>query len=240
MEIFEERCSVPETGMGPGDLFRLVQKVSGDHCRAIGYGEAVMEEKGLMWVITRHALRLLRPLQPFDALLLRTWPGPTRHGMCPRWYRIESPEGELLGTGCAIWSVVDRVSRKMVNPGERGVEIEPLVNALEGERPKAPRRLPVRHSANYTVPAEVLDENGHMNNTRYYDLAEECLGTRGRPLRSAMAEYSAEARQGDLLRLSWGEEDGLFCFSGENESGPAFRMNLEYWDFCAIQSPSGD
>ena len=75
MEIFEERCPVPETGMSPGDLFRRIQKLSGDHCRAIGYGEAVMEEKGLMWVITRHGLRLLRPLEPGEELLLRTWPG---------------------------------------------------------------------------------------------------------------------------------------------------------------------
>lgn len=230
MEIFEERCLVPREGMSPGDLFRLIQKLSGDHCRAIGYGEAVMEEKGLMWVITRHAVRLLRPLEPGEELLLRTWPGPTRHGMCPRWYRIESGEGELLGSGCAIWSVVDRVSRKMVSPAERGVEIEPLVNGLEGERPRAPQRLPAGESADYTVPAAVLDENGHMNNTRYYDLAEESMGTRGRRLRSALAEYSAEARQGDLLRLSWGEEGGLFCFGGENGGSPAFRMNLEYWD----------
>lgn len=240
MEIFEESCLVPEAGLCPGDLFRMIQKVSGDHCRAIGYGETVMEELGLMWVITRHGVRLLRPLLPGEELRLRTWPGPTRHGMCPRWYRIESPEGELVGTGCAIWSVVDRESRKMVIPAERGVEIEPLVNGLEGERLRAPLRLPARESADYTVPPQVLDENGHMNNTRYYDLAESCMGTRGRPLRRALAEYSAEAREGDCLRLRWSEEDGLYCFAGENGGVPAFRMNLEYWDFCAIQSPGGD
>ncbi len=228
MEIYEESCLVPDGGLSPGELFRLIQRISGNHCRRIGYGEEIMEAKGLMWVIIRHGVRLERPLLPGESLRIGTWPGPTRHGMCPRWYRIESGEGELLGTGCAIWSVVDRESRKMVVPAERGVEIEPLVNGLESRRPGAPLRAEATGGALYTVPPEVLDENGHMNNTRYYDLAEELLGTRGRVLKSALTEYVAEAREGDLLRLSWGEKDGICCFWGENGGSPAFRMNLEY------------
>ena len=233
MEIYEERLRVPPEGLSTGDLFRLMQKISGDHCRRIGYGEPVMEELGLMWVIVRHGAQVLRSPAPGEELLARTWPGPTRHGMCPRYYRIESAEGELLVTGCAVWSVVDRESRKMVVPAERGVEIEPLVTGLESPRPRAPVRLPAAESAVYTVPAEVLDENGHMNNTRYYDLAEDCLGTRGRPLRRAAAEYLSEAREGDTLHLAWGREGARCCLEGRRD-GPAFRMELVYDDSAPV------
>lgn len=228
MEIYEERLRVPPEGLSTGDLFRLMQKISGDHCRRIGYGEPVMEELGLMWVIVRHGAQVLRSPAPGEELLARTWPGPTRHGMCPRFYRIEGAGGELLVTGCAVWSVVDRQTRKMVVPAERGVEIEPLVTGLESPRPRAPVRLPAAESAVYTVPAEVLDENRHMNNTRYYDLAEDVMGTRGRPLKEALVEYAAEAREGDRLCLDWGEQEGLFCIAGEIDGSPAFRMNLRY------------
>lgn len=228
MEIHEERLRVPPEGLSTGDLFRLMQKVSGDHCTQIGYGTPVMEELGLMWVIVRHGVQVLRSPAPGEKLLARTWPGTTRHGMCPRYYRIESAEGELLVTGCAVWSVVDRESRKMVVPAERGVEIEPLVTGLESPRPKAPVRLPAAESAVYTVPAEVLDENRHMNNTRYYDLAEHVMGTEGRKLSDALVEYAAEAREGDRLCLDWGEQEGLFCIAGEIDGSPAFRMNLRY------------
>ena len=228
MEIFCERTTVSPEGLCTGDLFRLMQKVSGDHCREIGYGEPVMEEKGLMWVITRHGVNVLRWPEPGEALLARTWPGATRHGMCPRYYRIESESGELLITGCAIWSVVGRESRKMVVPEACGVEIEPLVTGLESRRPGAPLRREGRERAEYTVSEAVLDENRHMNNTRYYDLAEQLLGTRGKPLREALVEYSAEAREGDRLLLEWSGEDGLFVISGSNNGAPAFRMNLRY------------
>ena len=124
MEIFEESARISPEGLCTGDLFRLLQKVSGDHCRQIGFGEAVMEAKGLMWVIIRQGVEVLRWPAPGEELRLRTWPGPTRHGMCPRYYRVESGEGELLIQSCAIWSVVDRQSRKMVNGTARGVEIE--------------------------------------------------------------------------------------------------------------------
>lgn len=228
MEIFEERYTVPSEGLCTGDLFRLMQKVSGDHCREIGYGEPVMEEKGLMWVITRHGVNVLRWPEPGERLLARTWPGATRHGMCPRYYRIESESGELLITGCAIWSVVGRESRKMVVPEAYGIAIEALVTGSESRRPGTPLRREGRSQAEYTVSEEVLDENRHMNNTRYYDLAEQLLGTRGKPLREALVEYSAEAREGDTLLLEWSEEDGLFVISGSNRGSPAFRMNLRY------------
>ena len=227
MEIFEERYVVPGEGLCTGDLFRLMQKLSGDHCRKIGYGESWMQARGIMWVIIRHGVRVLRWPAPGEELLGRTWPGPTRHGMCPRYYRIERPSGELLMEGCAVWSVVDRESRKMVIPADYQLEIEPLVTGLECRRPGAPLRLEAAEQASYTVTEDVLDENGHMNNTRYYDLAEDCLGTRGKPLRAALVEYVAEARLGDTLRLGWAWQEGRCAICGEL-SGPAFRMELEY------------
>ena len=229
MEIFEELHSVPQQGMSTGDLFRLMQMISGDHCRSIGYGEPVMKEKGLMWVIIRHGAQVQRWPKPGETLLVKTWPGPTRHGMCPRWVRIESGEGELLVASCAIWAVVDRSSRKMVVPGAFGIEIEPLNTGLESPRPGAPARLPAEDSASYTVTREVLDENGHMNNTRYYDLAEKVMGTAGLPLRAALVEYVTEAREGERLQLSWGHEGGRWAVTGQT-GGPAFRMELDYAD----------
>ena len=227
MEIFEQAYTVPREGLCAGALFRLIQDVSAAHCRLLGYGEPVMEEKGVMWVIIRHGVEVLRWPAPGEALRVRTWPGPTRHGMCPRYYRIESLSGELLMEGCAVWSVVDRESRKMVIPADYQLEIEPLVTGLECRRPGAPLRLEATEQAVYTVTEDVLDENGHMNNTRYYDLAEDCLGTRGKPLRAALVEYVAEARLGDTLRLGWAWQEGRCAICGEL-SGPAFRMELEY------------
>jgi acyl-ACP thioesterase len=228
MEIYTEHFSVSPEGLCTGDLFRLMQKISCDHSTLLGYSEQKMEELGVMWVIIRHGIQVQRWPGAGEKILARTWPGPTRHSMCPRFYRLESGEGELLITGCAIWSVVDRESRKMVIPTVRGVDFPAVVTGLEGKRPGAPARLETTEHSVYTVGREVLDENRHMNNTRYYDLAEDCLGTRGRPLRRALAEYLSESREGERLRLAWGLEGERCCLSGERD-GPAFRLELEYF-----------
>ena len=228
MELFTEKFTVSQEGLCTGDLFRLMQKVSGDHSTLLGYSEQKMEELGVMWVIIRHGVQVQRWPRAGEEILAKTWPGPTRHGMCPRFYRLESREGEVLITGCAIWSVVARESRKMVIPAARGVDFPAMVTGLETRRPGAPVKLETTEHSAYTVSHEVLDENRHMNNTRYYDLAEELLGTRGRELELALVEYVNEALEGDTLQLRWGEQDGLICFEGENHGEAAFRMNLKY------------
>ena len=68
MEIYEESLTVGPAGLSTGDLFRALQKISGDHCRQIGYGEPVMEAKGLMWVIVRHGAWVKRYPAPGEEL----------------------------------------------------------------------------------------------------------------------------------------------------------------------------
>jgi len=227
MEIYTETYTVSEEGLRTSALFRLLQEISGHQSALVGRGQKDLAEKGLMWVVIRQIVELQRWPQPGERLLARTWPGVTRHSMCPRYYRLETEAGELLLTGCAIWAVVDRETRKMILPSAYGVEIEPLVTGLESRRPPAPARGENTESGCFTVPEEVLDENGHMNNTRYYDLAEGFLGTPGRPLRAAVTEYISEARLGDTLTLHWGGNGSHFTVEGSC-GGPCFRMELQY------------
>ena len=68
-----------------------------------------------------------------------------------------------------------------------------------------------------------------MNNTRYFDLAEDCIpaSREGRKLRLVQTEYVSEARLGDTLTVRWGEQEGVFYLHGESGK-PVFRMRLEY------------
>ena len=68
-----------------------------------------------------------------------------------------------------------------------------------------------------------------MNNTRYFDLAEDCIGAaaEGKRLREIATEYTNEARFGETLRLHWKEEGGTVLLAGESDK-PVFRMRLNY------------
>ena len=147
--------------------------------------------------------------------------------MMPRFYRLLDAAGECIASGSSVWTVVDRETRKMVNPEEHGVILEALVTGLEERRPPAPARLPAENSADYIVTDEVLDTNGHMNNTRYYDLAERCIGREGGHPRRIVTEHQSEIRAGQSMRIRWGREGERYFIEGANDY-PVFRMELDY------------
>ena len=227
MEIYEKELSAPAEGLSTRELFLWLQDIANEQCLGYRLTGDDLKEKGLMWVVVRYLVRAPRWPEPGQSLRLQTWPGQTRHGMMPRYYRLLDDKGNCLISGSSVWTVVDRETRKMVNPEEHGVILEALVTGLEERRPPAPARLETRQSREYTVTADVLDANGHMNNTRYYDLAEGCIGRRGDAPRRIVTEHQSEIRLHESMRVSWGREGERYYIEGSNES-PVFRMELDY------------
>ena len=149
----------------------------------------------------------------------------------PRYYRMEDREGRTLLTGSALWALMDRESRKMVFPEDHGVRID----GEKGERPlplpAAPKPAREGIREDFTVPYSYVDLNGHMNNTRYLDLAEDRMPAdlRARPIREVRAEYSGEAKLGETVALTYGVQGAAFLLSGDRER-KLFRLNLLYED----------
>jgi acyl-ACP thioesterase len=117
----------------------------------------------------------------------------------------------------------------MVFPDRYGVHVDGVVTGHEIALPSPPRRAEGSDSMSFTVPFSYVDLNGHMNNTRYFDLVEDCIGAAaaGKELKEICVEYQNEARLGETLLLRWGEEEGNCFLSGETER-PVFRMGLKY------------
>ena len=91
------------------------------------------------------------------------------------------------------------------------------------------RKMACDREKRFEVPYSFVDLNGHMNNTRYFDLAEDCVGAaaKGKLLKEIRTEYVNEARFGEELTLRWNGETGIVFLSGES-SKPVFRMTLQY------------
>ena len=79
------------------------------------------------------------------------------------------------------------------------------------------------------MPYSYVDINGHMNNTRYFDLAEDSIpaAAAGRALRSVLIEYANEARHGEELVVRWGQAGDDWYLTGEADKC-VFRMRLGY------------
>jgi acyl-ACP thioesterase len=211
------------------ELFRLLQEASIRHTEELGMGRDKTLDKGILWVLLLQSAEIARMPEYDERIVLKSWPGRTMHLLFPRYYRLETAAGEHLLSASALWSLVDEKTRKVVFPERYGVEIEGIVTGEEIALPSAPRRMDCTRSRPFTVPYSYVDLNGHMNNTRYFDLAEDCIpaAAGGRALRSIRTEYVSEARFGESFTVSWGEENGEYFLQGEGEK-PVFRMRMEY------------
>ena len=229
METYRKTVKTAEKPLSSEEFFLLLQQVSGDHCDELGFGMDIMGPKGLIWVIVRHRLNVHRYPKPGEELVLETWPGLTRHGLFPRHYEISDSKGEIIAESAALWTLVDVNSRRMIKPENYGVDFPGMATGREKANPKSPEKLIQDREYEFVVPEEYLDGNGHMNNTRYYRMAEECIKAQieGKELTAATTEFASEALLGDKLKISVGQDGNRFYVSGETDA-PIFKMMLEY------------
>ena len=211
------------------ELFRLLQEASIRHTEQLGMGREKTLDKGILWVLTLQQAQIRRMPEYDEQVVLKSWPGKTMHLLFPRYYSLETGDGEPLVKASALWCLVDSQSRKVVFPERYGVEIQGVVTGEEIALPGPPKRLTCTEERLFRVPYSYVDLNGHMNNTRYFDLAEDCIdaAAAGKRLRSVRTEYKNEARLGDELTLRWGRAGQRYYLTGAGAK-PAFVMALEY------------
>ena len=210
-------------------LFALMQEASIRHTEELGMGRAMTLDRGLLWMVTHQQAEIERMPEYDECITLESWPGKTMHLLFPRYYRALDEGGHVLLRASSFWALVDAGTRRMVFPDRHGIIIEGVETGEEIALPSTVRRAEAGETHPFTVPFSYVDLNGHMNNTRYFDLAEDLLpaAAEGRSLRRIAMEYANEARLGDSLTVTTEADGGSFFISGDTEK-KIFRMRMEY------------
>ena len=235
MSVYEKRYRLlssdvdAERRLRLSRLFTFLQEASIAHTTELGMGREKTLDKGLLWIVTLQQVKVERLPVYDEAVRLLSWPGDTMHLYFPRYYRLEDEDGNTLLVGSALWALMDQRTRRMVFPedyeiriaGEKGEKLLPL--------PAAPKPAQGGEREVFTVPYSYVDLNGHMNNTRYLDLTEDRMPAdlRARPIREIRAEYSAEAKLGEEVALTYARRENAFLLNGDRER-KLFRLNLMY------------
>lgn len=210
-------------------MFELMQEASIRHTEELGMGREMTLDRGLLWMVTLQRAEITRMPEYDECITLESWPGDTMHLLFPRYYRVLDEKGEILVAASALWALVDQDTRRMIFPDRYGVVIEGEKTGNEIALPSPPLRAKEGAVSAFTVPYSYVDLNGHMNNTRYFDLAEDRIpaAAEGRGLRSIAVEYTNEARLGDELRVMVERQDKVYRVSGDTEK-KIFRMEFVY------------
>ena len=210
-------------------LFELLQTASIRHTEELGMGRDKTLDKGLLWVIARQYVLIDRMPVYDERITLRSWPGATVRVLFPRYYEILSERGETLVRGSAVWSLMDAETRTTAFPDEYGVEIDGVETGRELPYLTKLQTTETPNHFDFIVPYSYVDLNGHMNNTRYFDLIEDHLpaAKAGKIPLEIHTEYAAEAKRDAMLHVAWGQENDIYYVNGSTER-TCFRMNLRY------------
>ena len=204
----------------PAALLYLAQEVSGAHCHLLGADGDTLGN--LFWAISRTKVEIENLPKLNQTITLETWPMPTTRVAYPRAVVAKDEDGRVCFQVISLWVLMDMASRQMVLPGASGVEVNGILRGGELSVPRAVPAQEVTGSAKQRVGYSLLDQNGHMNNTRYMDWVADLLDSsfhENHPVRGFTVCYMAEAREGDNVTLDFGlSEEGLFTVFGRRGS----------------------
>lgn len=210
-------------------LFTLLQEASIAHTTQLGMGRNMTLDRGLLWIVALQQVSVSRLPVYDEKIELVSWPDPMMHLYFPRSYRILDSCGQALIEASALWALMDQKTRRIIFPEEHGIRIEGSPEQQPLPMARAPKMPALPDTAVFTVPYSYTDLNGHMNNTRYLDLAEDRMpvSLRCRSVRQIQTEFTAEAKAEESVTLRCAASDSVFAMSGETDRR-LFRLLLRY------------
>lgn len=212
-------------------LMEILQEVCIAHTEALGAGRAKTLDKGFLWVIIQQEINIQRMPVYDETITVSSWPGETMHVLFPRYYQITDEMGDVIIQGSSLWTLIDKNTRRMIFADRYGITVPGEKTDIDIPLPKAIAREECDHHDVFKVPFSWCDLNGHLNNTRYFDLAEDRIqaASLNRQLTSVSAEYTSEAPFKETLDISWHEDKDHAYISGDHSKN-CFLIRMTYKD----------
>ena len=183
------------------------------------------------FILSRVKLEVLKPIRAYAPLTAITYPCESRGYSFLRCYALES-DGVIVAKAISVWALIDTETRSLVkvNDFELGLTTMPKNNLILTAM-KLPSGL--IDIGGYGVHYGDVDQNRHMNNTKYPDMYSNFLPLENKMIRSITINYSSEAQIGEKLRVQRGEENGFYYFRTVRSDG---KVNSEAQiELCDIE-----
>ena len=181
-----------------------------------------LKERNRAFILSRLKLEVLKPLRAYAPITAVTYPCESRGYSFLRCYALES-EGEIVARAISVWALIDTESKALVKVNDFNLGLPTLPqNGLILSAMKLPTTI--TDVGGYGVHYGDVDQNRHMNNTKYPDMYSNFLPLNGKMIRSITINYANEAQIGEKLRVLRAEDKGLYYFRTMRSDG---KVNSE-------------
>ena len=180
-------------------LMRYIQSAAQTQLTLNGMSYDELKDMKRAFILSRIKLEFTEPVRAYEPITAITYPCESRGYSFLRCYALEK-NGRTIGRAVSMWALIDTETRALVkvNDFELGLDThEPHSLALT----RFTMPTAIREVGTYTVNYGDLDQNCHMNNTRYPDMYSNFLPLDGMRIRSISINYKNEAPRGAKLRV---------------------------------------
>jgi len=200
----------------PSALFRYYQETAGEHLDALGLDFNTMREKKCVFVITRMKNVFYSPIKRYDRIKIKTCSRGIKGAVFTRDYSVVRG-GEIVSEASTQWALIDLETRRICRPSVYADYFdvqEEICSFTDIKKIAFDKELEGEY--HYKVVFSDIDENLHMNNTRYSDICLDAIGGTDAFIEEVSVDFLSEARLGDELVLKYTLADGRYIFSAEN------------------------
>ncbi|WP_319559566.1 acyl-ACP thioesterase domain-containing protein [Marispirochaeta sp.] len=200
----------------------------------LGFGESYCADEGRMWVLSRLRVEFDRLPVHREEIRVETWPKEPQGPLARRDYRIFGANGDLCARATSGWMLLDTASMRPIRPQQvfQDFDFSGVDEAVEGSAPKVPGCEGKESSVVVTARYSDLDQNDHVNNTRYVRWVLDCFTPEefdGHEMTGFDINYTRAAGWNDTVTLKRCDKPCVTTVRGYLEDGnESFAAMLRY------------
>lgn len=191
-------------------LMKYIQSAAQLQLTENGMSYEKLKNKKRAFIISKIKMEFTKSVRAYEPLCAMTFPCESRGYSFIRCYKLIR-DGETVGRAVSVWALVNTEDLSLVktNDFDLGLETyEPL--DIPMERIVMPKNA--KTVGSYSVNYDDLDQNRHMNNTKYADIYSNFLPLDGKRIESITIFYQNEAKANTTLTVERAEADGFYYF----------------------------
>lgn len=190
-------------------LMKYIQAAAQMQLTENGMSYDNLKARDRAFILSRIRLEFYEPIYSYDKLVAHTFPCISRGYSFLRCYGLYK-DGVTVGRAISIWALIDTKNRGLVKVSDFDLNLptyEPWEN-LALSHIKLPSSM--KKVGIYTVAYSDLDQNKHINNTKYADIFANFLPLDKKRIDAMTINYMNEAKYRDTLDVYLEEVNGYF------------------------------
>lgn len=189
-------------------LMRYIQSTAQMQLTENGMSYDELRDMKRAFIISKIRLEFTSPIRSYDKLEAYSFPCESKGFSFLRCYSLVK-DGVAVGRGISVWALINTETKGLVKVRDFNLRL-PTYDALDFPIKHFHMPSTLKKVGEYTVCYSDLDQNRHINNTKYPDIFANFIPMDGRRIDAITISYMNDARLGDTLDVYLDMADDVY------------------------------